>query len=31
MKVAENSKGLVEKMGLLRQDKSMLELQLSVS
>ena len=31
MKVAENSKSLVEKMGLLRQDKSMLELQLSVS
>lgn len=31
MRVAENSKGMVEKMGLLRKDKSMLELQLSVS
>lgn len=31
MRVAENSKGMVEKMGLLRKDKSMLELQLSVT
>jgi predicted nucleic acid-binding Zn-ribbon protein len=31
VRVAENSKGLVEKMGALKKDKSMLELQLSIS